>query len=477
MGACCSSKHAGAPRSSPNGRQAGGDEKSAYVVDADWPEGNDDDGAIVLPSRKYASSIKLNEVSESTQVADSTVGSIESKGELTPPTMPRTPSPMGASVSLQAISAGKSFQENLDIIDSFFDQCRAGSFEAQELTERILREAEELVHHEYDILLARVLFQGAQDVLDEEQWQTAIVASEVYQSFLHKIGFLHRVRDSVSTRSEGWFNVYGNGGAQRIEGCIDKKDATVLHYCVTVSIPARLTNALALGNELDLLTKWNSLITGVPSTIGRRTAHYAIVNYQMAFLAGMYKFDVLNEVRRFSDIEGGYLAEYIESADSTHPCYKQPGSGFKRPKTELKNLWVACGEQHSLLIQVGKVKLPFTATTWLATTIGGLAGRFIVDGLINNSKRTTEPGNPWEGALRQDEHGLYRRLEECVRSEASCFRAPKNGEQPAALKEAELAALLNRSSDLGLRQRPRKNSPSAQVEDFIEVDEIVEVHV
>merc|ERR1712039_695199 len=149
-----------------------------------------------------------------------------------------------------------------------------------------------------------------------------------------------------------------------------------------------------------------------------------VINYQLSILGGMNKLDILNEIRRFSDVEGGFLAEYIVSADKTHPSYREPPKGYKRPQVELKNLWAACGPSHTVLIQVGKLQLPFSVSRWVAGMLGSAAGKFIVGGLVENSMRSAVPNSPWEGFLKSDKLGLYARLDECIDSRASESRKP-----------------------------------------------------
>merc|ERR1712072_989907 len=134
---------------------------------------------------------------------------------------------------------------------------------------------------------------------------------------------------------------------------------------------------------------------------------------------------MLNEIRRFSVTDGGYLVEYIQSCGKEHPSYKAPKSGYKRPETLIKNVWTACGPDLTILVQVGKLVLPFPVTKWVASTVGGIAGRFIIGGLVKNSLKSAERGNPWEELMAKDELGLYSRLDECVASKASELRRPR----------------------------------------------------
>jgi len=450
MGACCSSKgHGGAVATEPRWRKAGParpGRSQSNVENALWPQRRAAEGLVdemALPDRRHLTSAFINSQESRDDV-------LEGANEPSEPSSP-------ASACRPRPSLG---ERNLKETMSIVEQLVPGGASASADVDAILREVERLVDVEYDIMVAKLIIERSHGLLSQDQW-AQITSSEVYHRYLRKLGYLYLVGQAVCDHGSDWFNVYRDAaGVQRIDGHIDKVDSTVFHYRVKVMIPVRLTNVMALANEIDLLPLWNKLLTGIPAAIGRRTGHYIMLQYQMAFAGGMYKFDILNEVRRFSDVEGGFLAEFIESADSAHPCYRKPSAGFKRPKTQLKNVWLACGEQHSLLLQVGKVKLPFTVSRWIASTIGGLAGRFVVDGLVKNSLRTLDPNNPWEKALREDVFGFYQRVEECVMSAASSSRAPKFGEKTPVVEDAAVATLLRGDVADTLLQARRSCSPA-----------------
>lgn len=289
----------------------------------------------------------------------------------------------------------------------------------------VLDEVENLVDVSYDVLMAEVVLAHLEERLGSksEEWER-ILALPLFERFKRKLEYHKSVGQAIGKDMDSWFSVYQDPTkTQTIHGLLDKTDKNCLHYRVQVHIPTSLTNVMAVGNEVELLPTWNNLVVSEPQILGRRTAHYMVLNYQMSFLGGMYKVDNLNEIRRFSDVEGGYLAEYIESVSKEHPCHREAKPGFKRPKVLLKNVWVANGPEHTTLLQVGMVVLPFTATKWLASSIGSVAGRFIVNGLVKNSLRAAQPKNPWEKALKQDLYGLYARMAECVEGAGSHERA------------------------------------------------------
>mmetsp|Transcript_120063 Transcript_120063/g.218261 ORF Transcript_120063/g.218261 Transcript_120063/m.218261 type:complete len:184 (+) Transcript_120063:3-554(+) len=167
-----------------------------------------------------------------------------------------------------------------------------------------------------------------------------------------------------------------------------------------------------------------------------------VTHYQMSALAGFYKVDVLNEVRRFSDANGGFVCEYISSPPMDHPSYREPKKGFKRIQSDTKAIHFACGRDQSLSISSGSLKLPFSAHMLPLKKMGQLAGGCLLGGLVKNSMRVSEEGSPWVKLIEQDKYGLYQRVRECMNSKSSMSRSSdKSG---PAITEFDLEELFSR---------------------------------
>lgn len=310
--------------------------------------------------------------------------------------------------------------------------------DATKITGMLLVSIENLVDKNYDLLAAELLLVELQGMLGEEEWRK-IMASPLFERFSRKVAYFHLIGQACNQDESSWFVLYSDEKQEHfIHGRIDDNDKSVVHYRVSCVIPARLTQVMAVANEVQLMPTWNPLVSKTPEVIGRRTGHYLVLNYQISVMGGLYKIDFLNEIRRFSDVEKGFLAEYIVSADSSHPCYRKPLSGHKRPQTELRNIWIACGPNHSQLFQFGKLKLPFNVTKFFAKRIGAIAGQFIISGLVKNSVKASQPENPWEQAMADDALGLYARMEECVKGWGSSRRLPKGNRLPSVPNDALL---------------------------------------
>jgi len=190
-----------------------------------------------------------------------------------------------------------------------------------------------------------------------------------------------------------------------------------------VSFPAKLANVFAVAFESELAPLWNGLLVRAPEKVKNRRALYSIHNSQVSLLGGMFKCDSLDEMRRFVDIEAGMLVENMTPVKKGHPDYREPAKGFKRTHTKLKNIWIACGPDRTVLLQAGSVEMPFQLSKWLVSTVGGIAGRQVLGTLVRDALRSTKPNNPWEKALSKDCFGVYAQLDQCVNSPASLKRA------------------------------------------------------
>jgi len=289
----------------------------------------------------------------------------------------------------------------------------------------------DLVDIEYDIIHAESVLAELEALMRSNNrvaaWET-LLKDDLFARFKRKLEhFLDAGRSCFDLKGD-WFCAYeDNDKTRSIHGWIDPSDKKKLHYKIYAQIPTNLANVLAIANEVELMPEWNTLVVGKPEVIGRRTAHYMILNYQMSLLGGMQKLDILNEIRRFSDPSGGFVAEYIQTVPEGHPAHKAASSGYKRPKQLVKNMWVACGPNHTVLIQAGKLDLPISITQWWACKIAGVIGRLLIGGLVKNSMRPSDPSSPWAEPVREDRLGLYTRLQECVQSAESSGRAPKAG--------------------------------------------------
>lgn len=325
---------------------------------------------------------------------------------------------------------------------SSFKMSRPPSIDPAEF--ETLQQVAWLVEQSYDILPAESMLIELESMMGGERFQEEVMPSDLYKCFSRRMDFFHDVGLSCGEDQQDWMEVYnGENGKQMITGFIDKDDPTELHYCVRCQIPASLTHVLTVANEIELMPTWNALIVNQPETIGRRTAHYMVLNYQMSVMGGLYKLDALNEIRRFTDRTGGFLVEYVTSVPPEHPSYKEPLKGHKRMQTLLKNVFVACGPDTTILIQRGKLKLPFTVTKWFAKILGGIAGKFVLGGLINNASMPGKPGNLWEACVKDDKLGFYQRLDELTSSAESESRDPKQT-QDGKVPDYDLEALFKK---------------------------------
>lgn len=225
--------------------------------------------------------------------------------------------------------------------------------------------------------------------------------------------------------------------------CFDPNTPNLVQYRLNVAFPVKLTNALAIANEAELSKHWNSFLVDTPKVLSRTGSTRMVVESRIALLMGFIKNESLDEVVRYVDEEAGIVAESLCTVEESSPMYFKPRAGFKRTDASVKSLWIACGPDHSQLIQTGCLALPFNCTKSMLTTIASLVGKYLLAGLVKNAMRTVEPGNPWEATLKEDSHGFYRRLDRCVQSSASLKRCPKVG-KPVSCEPTEIASFFER---------------------------------
>lgn len=335
--------------------------------------------------------------------------------------------------------------------------------EIEEAKNKLLLQVEMLVDQAYDVVSAEQMMVQIEKLISPERFREEVMTTQLFERLARKLDFFFHVGVACSVNQSTWMEVYrGDEGRQLITGLLDPTDSSVLHYAVRVEFPTSIINVMAIANETKLLPKWNTLVLKEPDIIGRRTAHYFVLNYQMSAAGGMYKGDVLNEIRRFTDIDNGIMVEYVTSVAQDHPSYHAPEKGFKRMDTVLKNVFLACGPKHTVLIQMGRLKLPFSVTAWIAKLLGGIAGKAIVGGLVKNSLQADVPGNPWESLIEQDKYGLYRRLGLLAKSEGSLSRDPANNAD-GKVPPFDLPSMFkkHRFFNEEERQLPRTPAPSS----------------
>jgi len=341
-----------------------------------------------------------------------------SSEELEPLTRPRRGSEESVASSRVSIPDTTEFERMIRLVSpETVDVCRNLSPEA-------LVELTRFAEDEEDVFRARSLLVEMASCLSRKRISgntlSALYATPACRHVKSKLKAYQDLGEACCVEHRDWFSAFKDRNGT-IHAAVDND---TIRYRCCVNIPAKLTQVMAVANEVQFMRKWNPLLAGDPQVLGLRTACHFILNYCMSALGGLYRVEVLNEIQRFCDAEAGLLAEHVKSLPPDHPNYREPSPGYKPAQTELKNLWVACGDQNTMLIQVGQMQLPFKLTKSIVVRIGQLAGSRLIGGLVQNSLQATLPGNIWESSIRDDVLGFYSRLDCCVQSQASQCRAP-----------------------------------------------------
>lgn len=220
------------------------------------------------------------------------------------------------------------------------------------------------------------------------------------------------------------FVVYANEHLhQSIRGSFDRHNPRVFHYHLRMVFPLQLAHVFSVAFEEELSTEWNSMLLKAPELIENEQGLHTVTSSQLSAMLGLLKLDFLDRTQRFIDVEGGMLVEYIKTVEEGYDCHRPPTKGFKRAENDVKSIWAACGPEKTLLLQAGTVQLPIPVTKWLATSIGGLAGRHLISNMVKTAQRATQPGNPWDKAMAEDSFGIYSKLYQCAQSPASLARS------------------------------------------------------
>mmetsp|Transcript_4092 Transcript_4092/g.6841 ORF Transcript_4092/g.6841 Transcript_4092/m.6841 type:complete len:423 (-) Transcript_4092:109-1377(-) len=210
---------------------------------------------------------------------------------------------------------------------------------------------------------------------------------------------------------------------QSIHGSFDRHNPRVFHYHLRMVFPFQLAHVFSVAFEEELSTEWNSMLLKTPELIENEQGLHTVTSSQASAMLGLLKLDFLDRTQRFIDVEGGMLVEYVKTVEEGYDCHRPPIKGFKRVENDLKSIWAACGPEKTLLLQAGTVQLPIPVTKWLATSIGGLAGRHLISNMVKTAQRATQPGNPWDKAMAEDTCGIYSKLYQCAQSPASLARS------------------------------------------------------
>jgi len=294
-------------------------------------------------------------------------------------------------------------------------------------TRDALQRANELVEDEFDILAAYKLLlelrtDSSPSLRESEEW-AAVTTTPVFKRCLEGLSVFRNIGLAVCDQSTDWFTVWEDSAKHSLlAGRIDANDPTLAHFRMRVFFPVSLVNAVSITAETDLTRLWNGALEKDPDVLGRRQGLQVYVSQQMTVLCGLLKFDALDEIQRYVDVDGGFMAELVDSIPEGHPHYRAAPRGYNRAISGLKSAWVACGSEASVLILTGSIQMPFSISKRFARTLGSYIGRNIVSSMVKNSLRTQKAGNPWADALAKDRFGLYSRLSQCMASEASMTR-------------------------------------------------------
>lgn len=291
-------------------------------------------------------------------------------------------------------------------------------------SQAVLKEAQHLITEEYNVLGAEALVQKLQQELRNKpkEW-AAVRCSEAYRLVYDGRALMARIGEACSQDQRNWFVVLQDeAGAQSVTARIDDNDSRIIHYRAIVEVPFGLSEVMVVTNEVELGTLWQTHLVRAEA-VGKRSAHRLLVHGLNTVMGGLVKADTLNEVQRFINVEGGFLAERLMKLPEDHPEYMPPEPGFRRAGAEVYNVYICLGQHRTCMVQVGFMQLPLPTTRWIVQTFGGLIWKGMVSGIYRNAAQVSQPGTPWEAARKKDAEGFYALLARCEKAKPSMARA------------------------------------------------------
>lgn len=288
-----------------------------------------------------------------------------------------------------------------------------------------------------DVLAAEQLLEALKSRLGKD-W-AEIEDSELILCFRHKIQLFHDIGTTLCMEVDGWFSAWKDAEGGLVECAFDPSDRQLLRYRIRCPIAGRISSAVAIFKEQDLLSHWNPSLRA-PEVFGKETPHYVpALRYQTSLFRGLLKLDVLSEVWRFVDHEAGFIAESSVPLTRDSQYYLEPAAGHRRPMEQQRRAWVAIGEDACLLVQAGSVRLPAGIGRRLITLLVSYLVGHLLQLVRKSTLRAATPGSPWEPRLKEDKEGLYCALDRLAASELSKQRAIE-GREPRHVDVASLFA-------------------------------------
>lgn len=319
--------------------------------------------------------------------------------------------------------------------------------------EDILTDVRTYLEESCDVLAAEQLLEVLKQRLGHE-WQD-IEESELVQSFNQRVQCLHDIGTALCTDVDRWFPVWQDAGGSIVECACDPKDSKLIQYRIKCHIPGRISSAVAVCNEWDLLPCWNSALTEEPQLFGRRTPyHLPGVRYQASLFHGLLKLDFLSEVWRFVDHEASFVAEASMPLQPNSEFFQDTLAGHRRPLSCQRRAWIALGEDACLLVQAGSIRLPVFVNQWLLTKFASQVADQMLRQLRRCVSEAQTPGSSWMQRLKDDKEGLYGTLDRLAAGEASHQRAA----EASSPRDVDIPSLFARRPGLLGRRKRLPNS-------------------
>jgi len=282
--------------------------------------------------------------------------------------------------------------------------------------------AEEKVMYEVRLLLEErnALFEAEQVLLKalqcwDEDRRKIVLASREARMFRQRMCFFNRIgllcREDRSDPTVWQTIDQGTRQVSSFKVSNTWPEQPVLNYFAKASLPAGLSKIMLALNELSLWDEWCA--EARLKHVGGGSSRSRHVHLTAALEEETLDFDM--EVQRFDDPSSGLVAEHLEGRSLQHD-----GAVL----AIIRNIWVACGHDYTVLVQFGGVSLQkgLAKNDLLKSSDLHRGFRVFIANLAAVTAKVQDgsvEAEPWLKARKNHTDTLYQCMDSCEASAAS----------------------------------------------------------
>mmetsp|Transcript_109115 Transcript_109115/g.314302 ORF Transcript_109115/g.314302 Transcript_109115/m.314302 type:complete len:414 (-) Transcript_109115:28-1269(-) len=268
-----------------------------------------------------------------------------------------------------------------------------------------------------DILAAEAVLAQAVDRLQACGAAEALARleeSDVYQTVSMRISHFNAAVDNIYGKD---MEVFFESENSRFDAHVSP-DGRWFEYRMTVDVDAPLAEALATGQEQDLVHKAQPLVSSA-EFIGESNPFDIKFIWRLPVV--IFRVELVLEIIRHRNRDFGYLLE-IARTEFSQDGLTMPKRGFGaiRPWINHTTLWIprGGGSNGTTVVQLSRVDCTMAVPKWiLHFLLRNMATTFVND-LRNTAEMASKPGSLWKERIERDACALYGKLREVERAAA-----------------------------------------------------------